>query len=79
MRFLSIRIEHQGSPRLGSHVAGRRVVGMVLAAIPFGLGFLGIVTRDDQRGFRTASPDTDVDRAIDPWRRRGHGRRSLNR
>ena len=65
MRFLSIRIEHQGSQRLGPRVAGRRVVGMVLAAIPFGLGFLGIVTRDDQRGFQDRLADTDVVR-VDP-------------
>jgi uncharacterized RDD family membrane protein YckC len=65
MRFLSIRIEHQGSPRLGPRVARRRLIGTVLSLIPFGLGFLGVVTRDDQRGFHDRHADTDVVR-VDP-------------
>jgi uncharacterized RDD family membrane protein YckC len=72
MRFLSIRILHQGSPRLGPTVARRRLVGLVLAAIPFGLGFLGVVTRDDQRGFQDRHADTDVvrvDPIAAPWSR----------
>ena len=72
MRFLSIRIEHQGSPRLGPRVARRRLVGLVLAVIPFGLGFLGIVTRDDQRGFQDRLADTDVVR-VDPAAAPGAG------
>ncbi len=65
MRFLSIRIEHQGSHVLGPRVARRRLVGLVLAIIPFGLGLLGIVTRDNQRGFQDRRADTDVVR-VDP-------------
>ncbi|HEY8002002.1 MAG TPA: RDD family protein [Solirubrobacterales bacterium] len=65
MRFLSIQIEHEGSRRLGPRVARRRLVGAVLAAIPFGLGYLGVVTRDDQRGFHDRHADTDVVR-VDP-------------
>ena len=43
MRLLSIRIEdHDGSPRLGIRRARRRLVGLVLALIPFGLGLLGL-------------------------------------
>ncbi len=70
MRFLSIRIEHQGSHVLGPTVARRRLVGLVVAVIPFGLGLLGIVTRDNQRGFQDRHADTDVvrvDRAAAPW------------
>lgn len=72
MRFLSIRIEHEGSQRLGPTVARRRLVGLVLALIPFGLGLLGIVTRDDQRGFHDRHADTDVvrvDPVAAPWSR----------
>jgi uncharacterized RDD family membrane protein YckC len=72
MRFLSIRIEHQGSHRLGPRVARRRLVGLVLALIPFGLGLLGVVTRDDQRGFHDRHADTDVvrvDPVAAPWSR----------
>jgi uncharacterized RDD family membrane protein YckC len=70
MRFLSIRIEHGSSPRLGPRVARRRLVGTVLAAIPFGLGFLGVIARDDHRGFQDRHADTDVvrvDQVAAPW------------
>jgi uncharacterized RDD family membrane protein YckC len=60
MRFLSIRIEHAGSHVLGPTVARRRLVGTVLSLIPFGLGFIGVLTRDDQRGFHDRHADTDV-------------------
>jgi uncharacterized RDD family membrane protein YckC len=72
MRFLSIRIEADGSPRLGLHRAWRRLVGSVLAAIPFGLGFIGVITRDDRRGFHDRRAGTDVvrvDSAAAPWLR----------
>ena len=65
MRFLSIRIEHEGSYVLGPRVARRRLVGLILALIPAGLGLLGIVTRDNQRGFQDRRADTDVVR-VDP-------------
>jgi uncharacterized RDD family membrane protein YckC len=65
MRFLSIQIEHLGSRRLGTRVARRRLVGLILALIPFGLGLLGVVTRDNQRGFHDRRADTDVVR-VDP-------------
>jgi uncharacterized RDD family membrane protein YckC len=72
MRFLSIRIEHDGSRVLGPSVARRRLVGAVLAAIPLGLGFLGVVTRDDRRGFHDRHADTTVvrvDPVAAPWSR----------
>ena len=69
LRFLSIRIVAAGSPRLGFRRARRRLVGLVLALIPFGLGLLGVLTRDDRRGFPDRHAGTDVipvDRAA-PW------------
>jgi hypothetical protein len=42
----------------------------VLAAIPLGLGFLGILTRDDRRGWPDRRAGTDViavDPEIAPW------------
>jgi uncharacterized RDD family membrane protein YckC len=71
MRFLGLRIEHDGSPRLGRRRARRRLFGAVLALIPLGLGFLGILTRDDRRGYHDRRADTDmvgVDPAA-PWSR----------
>ncbi|MFL5871643.1 MAG: RDD family protein [Solirubrobacterales bacterium] len=69
MRFLSIRLEHDGSPRLGRRRARRRLFGAVLALIPFGLGFLGVLTRDDRRGFHDRRADTDMVRVdpVAPW------------
>ena len=61
MRLLSIRIEdHDGSPRLGFRSARRRLVGLVLALIPFGLGLLGLLTHDDRRGLWDRRAGTDV-------------------
>lgn len=51
MRFLDIRIEHDGDKDLGPRVALRRLVGFWLAAIPFGLGFIGALLRNDRRAF----------------------------
>lgn len=51
MRFLDIRIEHEGRRAIGPRRAFRRLVGFWLAAIPFCLGFLGVLTRLDRRGF----------------------------
>ncbi len=71
MRFLAIRIEdYDGSSRLGWRRARRRLVGLILALIPFGLGLRGIVTRDDRRGFHDRRAGTDVipvDTAVAPW------------
>jgi uncharacterized RDD family membrane protein YckC len=69
MRFLSIRLEHNGSPRLGRRRARRRFFGAVLALLPLGLGFLGVVTRDDRRGFQDRRADTDMIRidSLAPW------------
>ena len=71
MRFLSIEVEdYDGSRRLGFRRAWRRLGGVVLAAIPLGLGFLGILTRDDRRGWPDRRAGTDViavNPEIAPW------------
>ncbi len=51
MRFLDIRLDPVEGIRLGPRRAWRRLVGFWLAAIPFCLGFLGILLRTDRRGF----------------------------
>ena len=79
MGFLSIRIEdYDGSRRLGLRRAWRRLVGTVLAAIPLGLGFIGVLTRDDRRGWADRRAGTDVvvvDPATAPWTQ-GRSRRA---
>jgi uncharacterized RDD family membrane protein YckC len=39
MRFLDLRLQGPDGPRLGFHRAFRRLIGVVLSAIPLGLGF----------------------------------------
>jgi uncharacterized RDD family membrane protein YckC len=65
MRVLSIRIEADGSRRLGRRRARRRLVGFILSAIPLGLGFIGVITHDDRRGFHDRHAGTEVVR-VDP-------------
>ena len=60
MRFLSIRIEKDGDWRLSARTAFRRLVGFWLAAIPFGLGFLGALVKPDRRAFDDVLADTAV-------------------
>ena len=48
MRFLSIRIVHDGSSVMGLRRATRRIFGAILGLLPFGLGFFAIL-RDPQR------------------------------
>lgn len=60
MRFLDIRIEHNGTNHLGPRPAFRRLVGFWLAAIPFCLGFLGVLARIDRRGFHDRLGGTAV-------------------
>lgn len=60
MRFLDIRIEHDGERAIGLRRALRRLVGFWLAAIPFCLGFIGVLTRLDRRGFHDRLGQTQV-------------------
>lgn len=60
MRFLDIRIESQGVAAIGPKRAARRLIGFYLAAIPFCLGFLGVLVRLDRRGFHDRMGRTAV-------------------
>jgi uncharacterized RDD family membrane protein YckC len=74
MRLLSIRIEdHDGTARLGFRGARRRLVGLVLAVLPLGLGLLGLLTRDDRRGLwdRRAGTDVVAEDPLNPFASRG--------
>jgi uncharacterized RDD family membrane protein YckC len=60
MRFMGIRVEANGSPQLGGAVAFRRLLGTVLAAIPLGAGFLGVLFSERRRGLQDRIARTDV-------------------
>jgi uncharacterized RDD family membrane protein YckC len=73
MRFVGIRLDVEGRGlRLGRSL--KRLIGMVLAAIPFGLGFLGIFFDERRRAWDDRLSRTDVvyegnERTPAPWSR----------
>ena len=61
MRLLGIDIvTEDGDRRIGLRRAVRRLVGLVLALIPLGLGLIGVILRDERRGFHDRLAQTDV-------------------
>jgi len=73
MRFLGIRLDVEGRGlRPGRSV--KRLVGMILAAIPFGLGFIGIFFNERRRAWDDRLSGVDVvyegnERTPAPWSR----------
>jgi uncharacterized RDD family membrane protein YckC len=70
MNFFGIRIGVEGG--LPARRSFRRLLGLVLAAIPFGLGFLGILFDERRRGWQDRLADADVvyepdERLAAPW------------
>jgi uncharacterized RDD family membrane protein YckC len=71
MRFVGIRLDVEGRGlRLGRSI--KRLIGMVLAAIPFGLGFLGIIFDERRRAWDDRLSGVDViyegnERRPAPW------------
>ncbi len=73
MRFFGIRLGVAGHG-LPARKSLRRLVGLFLAAIPFGLGFLGILFDERRRGWQDRLAGADVlyedrERAAAPWSR----------
>jgi uncharacterized RDD family membrane protein YckC len=60
MRFVRIRLDSAIGRRIGLRRAVRRLVGLVLAILPLGLGLLGIVFSDDRRGWQDRFAGTEV-------------------
>jgi uncharacterized RDD family membrane protein YckC len=60
MRLLGIRLVDEGEAGLGPRVALRRLAGMVLAAVPLGLGFAGILLSGRRRGLHDLIAATEV-------------------
>jgi uncharacterized RDD family membrane protein YckC len=73
MRFLGIRLDLEGRGlRLGRSV--KRLVGMVLATLAFGIGYLGIIFDERRRAWDDRLSGVDVvyegnERAPAPWSR----------
>src|SRR5688572_11526629 len=51
MTFLGLRILTEEGGRMTPRRALRRIVGLILAALPAGLGFLGVLLQDRRRGW----------------------------
>lgn len=60
MSIVGIRVVAPGYPRLTMRMSLRRLVGLALAAIPLGLGFLGIVFSERRRGLQDVIGHTEV-------------------
>ena len=56
MRFLGIRLAEELPPRRSF----RRLVGLGLSVVTFGIGFLGVVFRENRRGWEDRFSGTDV-------------------
>jgi uncharacterized RDD family membrane protein YckC len=71
MNFFGIRLGAEGD-RLTLRQSLRRLLGLVLAAIPFGLGFVGILIDERRRGWQDRMAGVDVlyernERTPAPW------------
>jgi uncharacterized RDD family membrane protein YckC len=61
MRFLGIRLDdYDGTPRLSGKTALRRLVGVALATIPFGAGYLLVLFSERRRGLHDRIGRTEV-------------------
>jgi uncharacterized RDD family membrane protein YckC len=60
MRFMRIRLDRDGVRRIGARRALRRLAGLILAAIPLRLGFLGVLFTERRRGWPDHIAGTDV-------------------
>jgi uncharacterized RDD family membrane protein YckC len=60
MRFLDIRLDIDGEEGIGLRRAIRRLFGSVLAAIPLGAGFLGVLFSPRRRGWHDRIAGTEV-------------------
>jgi uncharacterized RDD family membrane protein YckC len=60
MRFVGVRIVALDAPSITTSRAIRRLFGFTLAAIPLGLGFLGIVASERRRGLEDVIGRTEV-------------------
>jgi uncharacterized RDD family membrane protein YckC len=72
MRFTRIRLDSDKGRRIGLRHAVRRLVGVVLSIVTFGIGLLGVVFSDERRGWPDRLGGTivvyaDTGPAAAPW------------
>jgi uncharacterized RDD family membrane protein YckC len=67
MRFLSIRLTHNGSRDITLGLATRRFLAVILSVIPLGLGFLAILRDPSRRAWHDRLTGTEV--VYDPVQR----------
>jgi uncharacterized RDD family membrane protein YckC len=71
MSIVGIRVVAPGHPQLTLRIAVRRLFGLALAAIPLGIGFLGIIFSERRRGLEDVIGHTEVHYALGerqaPW------------
>jgi uncharacterized RDD family membrane protein YckC len=60
MSIVGIRVVAPGLPRMTLRIGIRRLGGLVLAVLPIGLGFLGIVFSERRRGLEDVIGHTEV-------------------
>jgi uncharacterized RDD family membrane protein YckC len=60
MRFMRIRLDADGAMSIELGRATRRLFGLLLAAVPLGAGFLGVIFSEDRRGWHDRIARTDV-------------------
>jgi uncharacterized RDD family membrane protein YckC len=60
MRFLSIRLTHQGSRDITLGLAIRRFLAVILSLIPLGLGFLAVLRDPSRRAWHDRLTGTEV-------------------
>jgi uncharacterized RDD family membrane protein YckC len=60
MSIVGIRVVAPGSPRVTVRIAVRRLLGLAVAAIPLGAGFLGIFFSERRRGLQDVIGHTEV-------------------
>ena len=68
MRFVGLRLESPNGPRIGLKRALRRLLGVVVAIVPLGLGLMVVATDPGRRGWHDRIAQTDVVYAADTLR-----------
>ncbi len=72
MRFVRIMLDSAEGRRIGLRRAVRRLLGLLLAIVPLGVGLLGVVFSDQRRGWQDRLSGTlvlyaDTGPALAPW------------